>query len=216
MKRTRRSGLSLVEVVVAGAILVVVVLSIGAMLAQSARGTKEAGPRLLAQQCAVRVAERLRSLPYATGYTAFSTPTATIGGTVWAAPRITVPADYTSTPWQDCILPLIQSMSGANRRMVPPNDDPLRPLRVRFCTEQEYQQMWGVAAGPPSDLDFNGSVDTTGAARASYSIRPVLIQVRWRVEASQRNSATGTEDEFYMLRTIQMAEPAFDVDRGAP
>lgn len=212
MKRTRQSGLSLVEVVIAGAILVVVVLSIGAMLAQSARGTKEAGPRLLAQHCALRVAERLRSLPYATGFTALSTPTATISGTVWAAPRITVPADYTGTPWQDCILPLIQAMSGPNRRMVPPIDDPLRPLRVRFCTEEEYQQMWGMAAGPPSDLDFNGAVDTTGAARANYSIRPVLIQVRWRVEASRRGG--GVEDEFYTLRTVQMSEPALDVDRG--
>lgn len=214
MKRTRRSGLSLIEVVVAGAILVVVVLSIGAMLSQSARGTKEAGPRLLAQQCAVRVAERLRSMPYATGFTAFSTPTATIGGTVWGAPRITVPGDYTGTPWQDCILPLIQEMSGARRRMIPPIDDPLRPLRVRFCTEQEYQQLWGVVAGPPSDLDFSGTVDTTGAARASYSIHPVLIQVRWRVQSSRRNSTTGTEDEFYTLRTVQMAEPALDADRG--
>jgi hypothetical protein len=215
VKRTRRSGLSLVEVVVAGAILVVVVLAIGAMLAQSARGTKEAGPRLLAQHAALRVAERLRSMPYATGYAAFwnVAVVSTISGTQWAAPRVNTPADYTGTPWNECILPLIQAMTSPNRRLVGPLDDPLRPLRVRFCTEQEYQQMWGVAAGPPSDLDFNGLTDTLGVNRANYSIRPVLIQVRWRTEG-RRSSTTGTEDDFYQLRTIQMAEPLLDPDRG--
>lgn len=208
MERSRRSGLTVVEVVVAGALLVVMVLGIAVVLTQSMRHTRESGISLVAQDAAARVTESLTSMNFAAAFNAFwvNAPKVTIAGKEWAAPDITVAADYTGTPWESCVLPLITEFNRGRMRR-PLDGQPNRPLRVRFVNETEYRALWALGGlnQAHADLNFDGTLDSTGSGQVNYATRPYVVEVHWADEGGARR---------FQVRAVQVNQPGMDPNRG--
>lgn len=186
-------SLTLVEVVVALALMAVIMLAFGSLATTSLRSSTDSRPSLVAQAAVSRLVEIMR-----TGKITVESPPAgdsiyeshflnyisngsnyqvTLNGVVYAAPHLNVPATY-ATAYNDPFAQLAQSFR--NGTMGRPSDAPNQPLRVRFLDEGEYQTMWGLPANPAAafDLDLDGAL--TVGVNTSYRAFPVYVELRWR------------------------------------
>lgn len=172
-----RRGLSLIEVVVALAIVSLAGLALAYSSSTSVAATRMAKPRLVAQQALQRTVEELRgaSRPLATFYTTYwGSAALTDAGTAGAYLSLDTSQTYT-----DVLAPALavgdmgkSSVGGA-------------VLRVRFLSEASYNQLWGTSV----DLDFNGATndgiarDGSGStAGPAYRMYPLVVEVHYRDE----------------------------------
>lgn len=167
-----RRGLSIVELVVASAVLLVTLVGVLSMTSGSVRATQEATPRKVAQDVAARILTRMRSTLLTTSYSQFySNPTQrTISGETWA-----VPTEGGSTGLDQEAQPMFDLATEG--RIAAPSDDPAF-VRVRVMNEVEYAATWNVGA---TDLDFDGDggTDASESPSGAYGLLPVVIEVRW-------------------------------------
>lgn len=167
-----RRGLSIIELVVASAVLLITLMGVMTMTSGSVRATQEATPRKVAQDVAARILARMRSTLLTTSYAQFyGSPTQrTISSRTWAIPTEGGPTglDQEAQPMFDL---------ATQGRIAPPSDDPAY-VRVRVMNEVEYAATWNVGA---TDLDFDGDggTDAGEAPSGAYGMLPVVIEVRW-------------------------------------
>ncbi|MCO5166992.1 MAG: hypothetical protein M9894_11565 [Planctomycetes bacterium] len=176
------SGLTLVEVVVAAALLVVTMLAVGTSLVHSVRSAGRARGLQVARQAAAEVTERMRATPPALVADTFwinsTVMTATIDGVTW------VVADANLTGGVDTLtatrVAVLDPALAAGLIAPPPDGEPL--LALRFLSETEYAALVGVAL----DLDLDGATTTAapvaGSAAApapAWVYHPVLVRVAW-------------------------------------
>lgn len=167
-----RRSLSIIELVVASAVLLITLVGVMSMTTGSVRATQEATPRKVAQDVAARILARMRSTLLTTSYAQFyGNPTQrSINSVTWAVPTEGGPngLDQEAQPMFDL---------ATQGQIAPPSDDPAY-VRVRVMNEVEYAATWNVGA---TDLDFDGDggVDAVEAPSGAYGMLPVVIEVRW-------------------------------------
>lgn len=176
MKPSTRA-LSLVEVIVALAVLSLATLALASAAGSSVIVTRTSKARLIAQQAAQRTVEELRgsSQPLATFYT-----------TYWGTAALTdddTPGAYlgldTTSTFVEIIDPALQG-----KVMGRPSDGGA-VIRVRFVSEADYNAAWGLSA----DLDFDGATDgtlqhtsATATGGPNYRLYPIVVEVHFRDE----------------------------------
>jgi type II secretory pathway pseudopilin PulG len=170
-----RSGLTLVEVVLALTILGGALLAAGVALATSVRSAKQAQRHQVARHAAGTLVERLRSRSLTTAY-----------DRLWRDPALTT-ATIDGARWvtggdADGLL-----SDAVNEVLAPATARGLLSdgtLALRFLDEATFNARFGASL----DLDFDGSKATAlpapaaGAPRPAYRMHPVLVLVRWRDE----------------------------------
>lgn len=179
---TSTTGLTLVEVVAAAAILVVMLLAVGTSLVHSVRSAGQARGLQVARQAAAELVERMRATPPALVADAFwihsSVTTTTIDDVEW------VVADANLTGGVDTItatrVAVLDPALAAGLLLPPPGGEPL--LALRFLSEAE----WSALAGAPLDLDLDGLVATPAPAPGlgvapspAWVYHPVVVRVAW-------------------------------------
>ncbi|HBP19339.1 MAG TPA: hypothetical protein DEA08_16305 [Planctomycetes bacterium] len=167
-----RRSLSIIELVVASAVLLITLVGVMSMTTGSVRATQEATPRKVAQDVAARILARMRSTLLGTSYAQFyGNPTRrSINSVTWAVPTEGGPTglDQEAQPMFDL---------ATQGQIAPPSDDPAY-VRVRVMNEVEYAATWNVGA---TDLDFDGDggADAAEPPSGAYGMLPVVIEVRW-------------------------------------
>lgn len=189
----RGRALTMIEVLISVAVLLLLMAGFGAMASVSVRTTREARPALIAQETAIRVAERLRSDRKDDAFRVYWTEAdrRTIGGVEYAVGG--------SPSWQELLAPLL---AAAKQGLIKTPTDDAAMLRIRFLSEREYQQVWGLST--PADLDFDGQTGSEPPT-AKFRMLPVLIEVRWRGP---------TQDHRHQLKTVLTTKPPLDPRRG--
>lgn len=200
-----RRGLTLVEVVVALALLALVVAGFASLTSSSLQQTSRSRPAMIAQQTAERVIEHMRADSKNAAFSAWwtSTTKTNIGGKNWATGNFpdSTPGEFLAA-WTNAA-----GTGLLDRKVVSYPSDANAFLRVRFLNESEYAALWGLAS--PVDLDppFDDATDIDAGATdptAAYSMLPVLVEVRWRDEGGERR---------YQLKTVLMDAPQLDPTR---
>lgn len=196
-RRRDQRGLTLVEIVFAVGLLLVVAAGFGAMATISVSTTKDAQPYFLAQDTALRVAERMRSEGFVTALDSWwrdaGVTKVTLNGAQWAIGGTAAYTEETTNLTQ----------AAAQGRIRVPSDNSAM-LRVRFVNENDYALLWNTTA---LDLDFDGDSGTDAGEDVNdqYSMLPVVIEVRWR-------EAQGP-DRVYQLKTVIPQRPSMDPNR---
>lgn len=175
-----RSGMSLVEVVLAAALLVLMLVVTGVLLTHTVRATGFAHGLQLARQAAAETVERMRAAPIrAVGVAFWTDPavrTMTIDGVTWVVADRHVPSGL-DTLARVRIAVLDEPVARGSIR--PPSDDEAM-LALRLLSEAEYGALVGVAI----DLDGDGSAMTPLPAAASgaafdLAYYPFLVRAAW-------------------------------------
>jgi type II secretory pathway pseudopilin PulG len=180
----RRSGVTLVEVILAATLLAIALVAIGLSLSHSVRSSSYARGLQVARQAAAELSERMRAQPGSTVYEDFwsdeDLTTEDLDGATWVTggdPGLVFDLVRAST-----LDPAVQrGMIGL------PASGPA--LAIRFLDEDEF----ATAVGGTIDLDGDGAVGASvgapqsGGAGPDFSYYPVLVRVAWLGENGQQS-----------------------------
>lgn len=181
--RGARTGMTILEVVLAAALLVATLLAVFTSLTHSVRSSRAAEELQLARQTAAEVVERMRAVPRSMVADVFwidsTVTTATLGGQSWVVADAHAPTGVdTLTQVRTSVLaePMARGVIAP-----PPDDEPV--LALRLLSEAEY----GAVIGASLDLDLDGatggSLPPPGGGvvpSPGYVYYPVLVRVAWR------------------------------------
>jgi type II secretory pathway pseudopilin PulG len=191
-----KKSLTLIEVVVSMALLVLVALGMGAAFSASLNASRDAKPSFIAQEAGQRLLEELRNRDFTSLHDTFwgeGVVKKTIDGTPWTTSDLQGGmqqiADEHLVPALDQGI-LRASTTGDPRA----NGD---PLRLRFVGEAEFHALWGTTL----DLDFPEDIRVKEEVQPTQRVFPVLIQVHY-------GDARG--DRVYQLAALVHEEAPLD------
>lgn len=207
-RRRRRSttGLTLVEIVVSLAVLVVATLGLAYAVSTSVVVTRTSKSRLIAQQAAQRAVDELRSTCRPVG-AAFGGPLTTFYTTWWKGAALTNPntagaylgLDATGT-YGEILDPALQVGI-----MARPASGAM--LRLRVLSEAAYNAIWGGAADLDVDGDTTSGIERDGSGStegANYHQYPIVVEVHWVDELGPQT---------HRLAAVVTDHPDLDVSR---
>ncbi len=159
----REGGSSLLEVQIAGALLIVALSGIAGSLLSSASLHQSNAEVGLATQAAREVIEEFRTMTIADAFARFNSVAQDdpLGAGTAPGPRFTVPG----------LTPLPEDRDGAHGQIFFP---------VKNASDQQFSETPGNVFGLEVwDLDLDGKVKTSVTV-ASARLAPVVVRVRWR------------------------------------
>lgn len=189
--RTRESGLTLVELIIAMAILAVAIMALVSSITSSGQIQQNTRERVIAYNAAREQIEKMRVYAVGEVYSRYNSTTADDTffsglhpGPTFHVPRLnapsTVPAKWSLSAtenWKQTVIGGVQQLDTFGNAIGNDGYGLITFPETGGILKENYVD---AAMGMPKDLDRDGVVSTTADVSQSYKILPVKVTVTWK------------------------------------